>query len=147
MKIRTILAASFMIITVLPIAALGIWFDRSAFEKEVDAVREKHLLLAGNLSATLARAAYRYPAIRRPMVMKEYVFVHDDGRTRKLTATNKLLKRQAWITGMKTGTTNASGKCLVASGEKNGRAAISVILGSTNAAIDQIGQVTRRTTA
>jgi D-alanyl-D-alanine carboxypeptidase (penicillin-binding protein 5/6) len=85
--------------------------------------------------AILARAAYQQPEIRRYMRTQQYVFVHSDGRRKTLTNTNKLLKRLPYATGMKTGTTNASGKCLVSSAEYNGRVAIAVILGSSNSAI------------
>ena len=57
MKTRTILALAFTIITALPIAALAIWFDRTAYDKEVEAVNEKHLLLAHQVSADLSRYA------------------------------------------------------------------------------------------
>lgn len=85
--------------------------------------------------AVLARAAYRHSFIRQCMRTREFTFVFNDGRTRKLENTNKLLKRFDYTTGMKTGTTNASGKCLVSSADYNGRVAIVVILKSTNAAI------------
>ena len=85
--------------------------------------------------AKLARAAYQYPAIRGPLTVREYTFVHNDGTETKLVNTNKLLKRFPYTTGMKTGTTNASGKCLVASGSMNGRTAIAVVLGSTPPAV------------
>ena len=85
--------------------------------------------------AVLARAAYRQPFIRECMRTKQFTFVFNDGRTRTLTNTNKLLKNFAYTTGMKTGTTNASGKCLVSSAEYNGRVAIVVILKSTNARV------------
>ncbi len=42
--------------------------------------------------------------------------------------TNKLLYNYALANGVKTGTTNAAGKCLVASASKNGRRLISVVL-------------------
>jgi D-alanyl-D-alanine carboxypeptidase (penicillin-binding protein 5/6) len=81
--------------------------------------------------AKLARAAYQHAAIRVPMAMTEYTFVHNDGTVNKLTCTNKLLKRLSYANGMKTGTTNASGKCLIASGTLNGRTAIAVLLRSS----------------
>ena len=34
---------------------LGLWVQQSAFQKEIDAVTEKHLLIAGNLSGALSR--------------------------------------------------------------------------------------------
>jgi D-alanyl-D-alanine carboxypeptidase (penicillin-binding protein 5/6) len=85
--------------------------------------------------ARLARAAYRHSAIRGPMTIREYNFVHNDGTIRKLVSTNKLLKRLSWVTGMKTGTTRASGKCLIASGSLLGRTVIVVVLGSTPQAV------------
>lgn len=85
--------------------------------------------------AILARAAYRYGFIRECMKTERFVFTYNDGRTRTLNCTNKLLKRFPYATGMKTGTTNASGKCLVSSAEYNGRVAIAVVLKSTNAQV------------
>lgn len=69
------------------------------------------------------------------MTVPEYYFVHNDGTKRKLTNTNKLLKRLPYANGMKTGTTDASGKCLVASGTLNGRSAIAVVLKSTPSSV------------
>ncbi len=83
----------------------------------------------------LARVAYQRSAIRAPMTWPEYVFVHNDGKEHKLVNTNKLLKRLPYATGMKTGTTRASGKCLVASASLRGRTAIAVVLGSTPSAV------------
>ena len=85
--------------------------------------------------AILARAAYRQPYIRQCMLTRKFTFTYNDGRTRTLENTNKLLKNFPYTTGMKTGTTRASGKCLVSSAEYNGRAAIAVVLKSTNARV------------
>ena len=85
--------------------------------------------------ALLARAAYRHPYIRECMRTRNFTFNYNDGRTRKLENTNKLLKNFPYTTGMKTGTTNASGKCLVSSADYNGRVAIAVVLKSTNGKI------------
>lgn len=82
--------------------------------------------------AILARAAYRNPFVRACMRTREITFQHDDGRVKKLENTNKLMKRLSYVTGMKTGTTRASGRCLVSSGELNGRFTIAVVLGSTS---------------
>ena len=84
--------------------------------------------------AILARKAYRYPSIRRCLRIPRYTFVHSDGRTKSLKNTNKLLGRLPYATGMKTGTTNASGRCLVSSGELDGRIVIAVVLGSESKA-------------
>jgi D-alanyl-D-alanine carboxypeptidase (penicillin-binding protein 5/6) len=85
--------------------------------------------------AILARAAYRHSYIRECMRTRKFVFTYNDGRTRTLENTNKLLKRFPYATGMKTGTTNASGKCLVSSAEYNGRVAIAVVLKGSNSSI------------
>ena len=85
--------------------------------------------------AVLARYVYRHPSIRGPMTIRSYDFRHDNGKVSKLTNTNRLLKRLPYATGMKTGTTRASGKCLVASGSLHGRTVIAVVLGSTSSSV------------
>ena len=85
--------------------------------------------------ALLARAAYRYPFIRQSVRSRQITFVHNDGRTKTLKNTNKLLGKVDYVTGMKTGTTNASGRCLVVSGERGGQFTIAVVLGSNSANI------------
>jgi D-alanyl-D-alanine carboxypeptidase (penicillin-binding protein 5/6) len=64
------------------------------------------------------------------MATKEMVFTYNDGRTIKLENTNKCLKTVPFCNGMKTGTTNAAGRCLVSTGELNNRAVIVVVLKS-----------------
>ena len=81
--------------------------------------------------AIAARAAYRSPLIRSYTSTKAFTFRFNDGRTRVLENTNKVLKTLPYCDGMKTGTTNASGRCLVATGSLNGRAVIAVVLKST----------------
>jgi len=85
--------------------------------------------------AVLARYVYRHPSIRGPMTIRSYDFRHDNGKVSKLTNTNRLLKRLPYATGMKTGTTRASGKCLVASGSLHGRTVIAVVLGSNASSV------------
>lgn len=85
--------------------------------------------------AILAREVTKIPFFRSCMQTKEYLFQFPDGRSKKLTNTNKVLKRLPYCTGMKTGYTRASGRCLVSSGVHNGRAVIAVALGSTSADI------------
>ena len=85
--------------------------------------------------AVLARYVYRHPSIRGPMTIRSYDFRHSNGKVSKLTNTNRLLKRLPVATGMKTGTTRASGKCLVASGSLHGRTVITVVLGSTPSSV------------
>ncbi|MFA5536626.1 MAG: D-alanyl-D-alanine carboxypeptidase family protein [Bacillota bacterium] len=49
-----------------------------------------------------------------------------------LSNTNKLLWKSSEIKGVKTGTTNLAGKCLVSAAEKNGRLIIAVVLKSSD---------------
>ena len=82
--------------------------------------------------AIAARHAYRSPTIRSWVNTRDYRFVFAHGRSVHLENTNKLLKRVPYCNGMKTGTTNLAGRCLVATGELNGRAAIVVVLKSNS---------------
>jgi D-alanyl-D-alanine carboxypeptidase (penicillin-binding protein 5/6) len=52
-----------------------------------------------------------------------------------LENTNRLLKTIPYCDGLKTGTTNLAGRCLVSSGTLNGRSAIVVALKSNSANI------------
>jgi len=49
-------------------------------------------------------------------------------KNQEIKNTNKLLWSYAFADGIKTGTTNAAGKCLIASASKNGRRLIAVVL-------------------
>jgi len=82
--------------------------------------------------AIAARTAYREPVIRSFTRVQKYTFQYSDGRTKELEATNKLLKTVPFCDGMKTGTTNASGRCLAATGSVNGRSVVVVVLKSTS---------------
>lgn len=81
--------------------------------------------------AICAREAYKNPVIRSITNTRSYTFQYANGRTKRLTNTNKVLKRLSYCNGMKTGTTRASGRCLISSGTLNGRTAIVVVLGAT----------------
>lgn len=80
--------------------------------------------------AIAARAAYRSPLIRSFTATKGFTFRYNDGRSRYIENTNKLLKTLPYCDGLKTGTTNAAGRCLVSSGSLNGRSVIVVVLKS-----------------
>jgi len=82
--------------------------------------------------AICARAAYRSTTLRGIMNTRSYTFNFANGRKKHLENTNRVLKKLPYCNGMKTGTTNASGRCLVSSGTLNGRTAIVVILGATS---------------
>lgn len=62
--------------------------------------------------------------------MATTTFRFASGRTLQMTNTNKLLTRIPGCNGMKTGYTNAAGRCLVSSLERDGRRVIVVALGS-----------------
>ena len=82
--------------------------------------------------AIAARQAYRSPLLRSYFRTKSFVFKYNDGRTRTITNTNKLLKRLSYVDGIKTGTTNASGRCLIATGTLNGRSVICCVFKSNS---------------
>jgi D-alanyl-D-alanine carboxypeptidase (penicillin-binding protein 5/6) len=80
--------------------------------------------------ARIAFRAYRDPVLRRMMQQRVVYFRHNTGRVTRLEATNKLLERSPAFNGMKTGYTDAAGRCLVSSGRLNGREVILVQLRS-----------------
>lgn len=57
LRLRHLLAAAFTVIATVPILILGAWVQQSSLDKELAAVHEKHLLLAGNITAALERFA------------------------------------------------------------------------------------------
>jgi D-alanyl-D-alanine carboxypeptidase (penicillin-binding protein 5/6) len=82
--------------------------------------------------AIIARAAYANPTIRSIVCLPQLVFRYANGRTRELENTNKLLRRLPYCNGMKTGYTDAAGKCLIASGTRPGKDIIVVVLGDSS---------------
>ncbi len=82
--------------------------------------------------ALAACYAYYNPVIRRCINIPEYKIQLADGSMRTIKSTNKLLKKYSWVQGMKTGYTNAAGKCLISCASVNGRCVIVVVLGSTS---------------
>src|SRR6266404_7719053 len=85
--------------------------------------------------ATIARVAYANPTIRSIVCLPQLVFRFANGRTRELENTNKLLKRLSYCNGMKTGYTEAAGKCLIASGSRPGKDIIVVVLGDSHSGV------------
>lgn len=78
----------------------------------------------------IAMRVYRSPDLRSMMRLPGYTFRFSNGRTRSLQSTNKLLGVAPGVDGMKTGFTNAAGRCLITSATLNGRSYILVQLGS-----------------
>ncbi|RYD31074.1 MAG: D-alanyl-D-alanine carboxypeptidase [Verrucomicrobiaceae bacterium] len=87
-----------------------------------------------------ARAALYNPTIRGIVGQGELTVTRPDGRLKKLQSTNYLLRRSSSFhlpicTGMKTGFTNAAGKCLISSATYRGRSVICIMLGSSSKVI------------
>lgn len=78
----------------------------------------------------LAAAAMRHPFLREAVSTQAMNFRFSNGRTVPIQNTNRVLRTFPYCTGMKTGYTNAAGRCLVSSAEYNGRKVIAVVLGS-----------------
>jgi len=81
--------------------------------------------------ARIAFAAYHEPVLRQYMRLTGLIFTYNSGRHRYFEATNKLIARSPMFTGMKTGYTEASGRCLVSSASYGGHDIILVQLGGT----------------
>lgn len=81
--------------------------------------------------AILGAAAMRHREIRDAVSTRLMTFQFANGRTVPVNNTNKVLRSFPYCTGMKTGYTNAAGRCLVSSASYEGRNVIAVILGST----------------
>ncbi|MEQ8356934.1 MAG: sensor histidine kinase [Kiloniellaceae bacterium] len=56
-SLRYLLAATFVLVALVPVLFLGTWVQRTAVENELAAVAEKHFLIARNLTAALERYA------------------------------------------------------------------------------------------
>jgi serine-type D-Ala-D-Ala carboxypeptidase (penicillin-binding protein 5/6) len=81
--------------------------------------------------ARLARAAYANSLVRSIVSIKELPFRYADGHVRVFKNTNRVLRNYPLCNGMKTGTTEEAGRCLIASGTNGGRDIIVVVLGDT----------------
>jgi len=85
----------------------------------------------------LGMAALRHPTLRAICSTRSYVFRLANGTPRTLTNTNQVLHHFPYCTGLKTGTTNAAGKCLISSATANGKTVVAVMLGSSSPAVWQ----------
>ncbi len=82
--------------------------------------------------ARIAFAAYHNSTLREFMRLPGLTFTYSSGRSRFLEPTNRLVTRSPIFTGMKTGYTETSGRCLVSSASAGGRDIILVQLGGTH---------------
>lgn len=57
MPLRYLLFLTFSAISVLPVIMLTVWISTDALDREMNSVREKHLVIANNLGSTLERYA------------------------------------------------------------------------------------------
>ncbi|TDU81768.1 D-alanyl-D-alanine carboxypeptidase (penicillin-binding protein 5/6) [Prosthecobacter fusiformis] len=89
---------------------------------------------ARDLSA-IAKACDVQPAIREIVKLQSYSFKWPNGRVTELSNTNRVLRSAGYCDGMKTGYTDAAGYCLVASGERNGKRRIVVVLNDTEGGV------------
>ena len=91
---------------------------------------KKHLTTAYDL-AIITRYALNNPVFREIVGKKEYTLQWVSPlRQRYIVNTNKLLWTYPTANGVKTGTTESAGRCLVASAHERGRTAIAVVLNS-----------------
>src|SRR6202162_1994081 len=82
--------------------------------------------------ARIAFAAYHNSTLREFMRLPGLIFTYSSGRQGFLVQTNRLVTRSTIFNGMKTGYTEASGRCLVSSASEGGRDIILVQLGGTH---------------
>ncbi len=125
--------------------AFAVWMTRRARQLGMNSSQFKNasgLPADGQYSTArdmsrAARAALYNTTIRGLIGRHEMSISRPDGRVKKLTTTNHLLRPNspyhlAHCTGMKTGFTNAAGKCLISSANYRGRTIICVMLGSSS---------------
>ncbi len=82
--------------------------------------------------AMIAKAADQRPEIRKIVKLQHFKFTRPDGKSIDLANTNRVLRTASYCDGMKTGYTEAAGYCLVATGERNGRRRIVVVLNDSS---------------
>ena len=54
-RMHHILFIVFTVVAAVPIAVLAVWEDKTAYDHELESVRERHLLVARNLTSTMSR--------------------------------------------------------------------------------------------
>jgi D-alanyl-D-alanine carboxypeptidase (penicillin-binding protein 5/6) len=85
--------------------------------------------------AVIAKAADKQPELRKVVKLQSYKFLRPDGKAIDLANTNRVLRTASYCDGMKTGYTDAAGYCLVATGERNGRRRIVVVLNDSSSGV------------
>lgn len=92
---------------------------------------EEHLSTAYDL-ALIARYAMQDETFAKIVATKEWTIPSAGHEDRPLKNLNALLDNNHFITGVKTGYTEKAGWCMAASGTRDGKNLISIILGSEN---------------
>ncbi len=85
--------------------------------------------------SVIAKVCDQQAEIRKIVKLQSYKFLWPSGRITELSNTNRVLRTAGYCDGMKTGYTDAAGYCLVASGERNGRRRIVVVLNDTDSGV------------
>ncbi len=85
--------------------------------------------------SVIAKACDKLPDIRAIVKLQSYKFKWPSGKVTELANTNRVLRSASYCDGMKTGYTDAAGYCLVASGERNGKRRIVVVLNDTESGV------------
>lgn len=80
--------------------------------------------------ALAGRAAASTRSISNITILGQIEFRMANGETRTIFNTNKVLRLTPYCTGLKTGYTEASGRCLISCGERGLQKVIVVVLGS-----------------
>ena len=86
--------------------------------------------------AIMTRAAMQEPLFAAIVRQQQYKISWIDGRQIWVRNTNRLLREYPGAIGVKTGTTNEAGQCLIAVAEKEGKTIIAVVLKSKNRFLD-----------
>ena len=88
--------------------------------------------------ALMTRAAMQNETFAAIVQKQQYMVHWQDGRQLLVRNTNRLLREYPGAIGVKTGTTNEAGQCLIAVAEKAGKRVIVVVLKSKNRFYDAV---------
>lgn len=101
------------------------------FENTNGLPAENHYSSAYDL-AVMTRAAMQIPQFAQIVQTQKYTVLWQDGRKLPIQNTNRLLREYPGAIGVKTGTTNEAGQCLIAVAEKQEKRLAVVVLKSKN---------------
>lgn len=119
-------------VNLMNLKALSIGAAHTSFVNTNGLPQNGHATTAYDL-ALMARYALHNEIFSDIVSTREYTIRwNDGGRVSYLKNTNKLLWNYLYATGVKTGTTDKAGQCLVASAHKEERELIAVLLNSPN---------------